>query len=73
MKIDNHYFEGMITQTYHTELQLNKADSTEAPCLDLYLSNGFVSSRSYDKRVDFYLKSDVPRAPFYDVYISQLI
>ena len=42
---------------YPPELQLNKANTsdTEAPFLDLHLSisNGFVSSKIYDKRDDF--------------------
>ena len=50
---------------------------TEAPFLDLYLSvaNGFVSSKSYDKRDDFdfdivnfpFLDGDVPRRASYVV------
>ena len=54
-----------------------------APFLDLYLSisNGFVSSRIYDKRDDFnfavvnfpFLDGDVPHSTSYGVYISQLI
>ena len=51
------YFEGMVNQIYPPELQLNKANTldTEAPFLDLHLSisNGFVSSKIYDKRDDF--------------------
>ena len=83
--IDNPYFEGMLNQIYPPELQLNKAIplDTEAPFLDLHLSisNGFVSSKMYDKRDDFdfdivnfpFLDGDVPRRPSYGVYISQLI
>ena len=83
--IDNPYFEGMVNQIYPSELQLNKANTsdTEAPFLDLHLSisNGFVSSKMYDKRDDFafdivnfpFLDGDVPRHPSYGVYISQLI
>ena len=49
--------------------------------LHLSISNDFVSSKMYDKRVDFnldivnfpFLDCDVPRRPFYGVYISQLI
>ena len=53
--------------------------------LNLFISNGFVSSKNYDKRDDFdfdivnfpFLDCDVPRrpsyGPSYDVYISQLI
>ena len=55
--IDNPYFEGMVNQIYPSKLQLNKANAsdTEAPFLDLHLSisNGFVSSKIYDKRDDF--------------------
>ena len=47
----------------------------------LSISNGFVSSKIYDKRDDFdidavnfpFLNGDVPRRPSYGVYISQLI
>ena len=49
----NPYFEHMVDQIYPTELQLNKAKSfyTEAPFLDLdlYITNGIVSSKIYDK------------------------
>ena len=53
LNIDNPYFEGLVNKIYPPELQLNKAitSDTEAPFLDLYLSisNGFVSSKIYDK------------------------
>ena len=67
----------LIGQIYPTELQLNKANSsdTEAPFLDLYLSitNSIVSSKIYDKRDGFnfeivnfpFLDGDVPRSPPY--------
>ena len=85
LNIDNPYFERMVGQINPTELQLNKANSsdTEAPFLDLNLSitNGIVSSKIYDKRDDFnfeivnfpFLDGDVPRSPSSGVYISQLI
>ena len=85
LNIDNPYFEGMVNQIYPPELKLNKANTldTEAPFLDLHLSisNGFVSSKIYDKRDDFdfdivnfpFLDGDVPRRPSYGVYISQLL
>ena len=80
LNIDNPYFEQMVGQIYPTELQLNKAISsdTEAPFLDLNLSitNGIVSSKIYDKRDDFnfpFLDGDVSRSSSYGVYISQLI
>ena len=57
LNIDNPYFEQTVGQIYPTELQLNKANSsdTEAPFLDLNLSitNGMVSSKIYDQRDDF--------------------
>ena len=83
--IDNSYFEGMVIQIYPPELQLNKANTsdTEAPFLDLHLSisNGFVSSKIYNKRdifdfdiVNFpFLDDDVPRRTSFGVHISQLI
>ena len=58
--IDNPYFEQMVGQIYPTELQLNKANSsdTEAPFLDLNLSitNGIVSSKIYDNGMILILK-----------------
>ena len=57
LSIDNPYIEGTVNRIYPLELQLTKANTsdTEAPCLDLHLSisNGFVSSKIYDKRDDF--------------------
>ena len=73
----------MVDRIYPTELQLNRANSsdTEAPFLDLNLctriSNGTVSTKIYDKRDDFdfdivnfpFLDGDVPRRTSYGVYI----
>ena len=85
LNIDNLYFEQMVGQIYPTELQLNKANSsdTEAQFMDLNLSitNGVVSSNIYDQPDDFnfeianfpILDGDVPRSLSYGVYISQLI
>ena len=85
LNIDNPYFEQMVGQIYPTELQLNKANSsdTEALFLDLNLSitNGKISSKIYDKWDDFnfeivnfpFLDGNVPRSPSYGVYISKLI
>ena len=41
LNIDNNYFDGLISQIYHSELQLNKAKyfDTEVPVFDLYLSS----------------------------------
>ena len=80
LNIDNPYFEQMVGQIYSTELQLNKANSsdTEAPFLDLTLSttNGIVSSKIYYKWDDFnfemivnfpFLDGVVPSSPSYGV------
>ena len=50
LNIDNPHFIQMLGQLYPTELQLNKANSsdTEAPFLDLSITNGIVSSKIYD-------------------------
>ena len=75
----------MVSQIYPSELQLNKANSsdTEAAFLDLQfsISNEIISTKIYDKRdyfdfeiVNFpFLDGDVPRSTSYGVYISQLI
>ena len=85
LNIDNIYFDQMVDRIYPTELQLNRANSseTEVPVLDLNLciSNGTVSTKIYDKRDDFdfdivsfpFLDGDVPRRTSYGVYISQII
>ena len=85
LNIDNPYFEKMVNKIYPSELQFNKAKTsdTEASFLDLHLSisNGFVSSKIYDKRENFdfyivnfpFLDGNVPRRPSNGVYISQLM
>ena len=85
LNIDNIYFDQMVDRIYPTELQLNRANSsdTEASFLDLNLciSNGTISTKIYHKRDDFdfdivnfpFLDGDVPRRTSYGVYISQLI
>ena len=82
LNINNVYFDNMVSQIYPSELQLNKANTsdTEAAFLDLHfsISNG---TEIYDKRDDFdfeivnfpTLDGDVPRSTSYGVYISQLI
>ena len=58
----------MVGQIYPTELQLNKANSsdTEAPFLDFNLSitSSVVSSKIYDKRDDFIF--EIVNFPFLD-------
>ena len=75
------YFDNMVCQIDSSELQLNKANTsdTEATFLDLHLSisNDIVSTKINDKRDDFdfeivnipFLDGDVPRTSFYGVYI----
>ena len=85
LNISNIYFDQMVDRIYHTELKLNRANSSDtgAPFLDLNLciSNGTVSTKVYDNRDDFdfnivnfpFLDGDVPRRTSYGVCISQLI
>ena len=75
----------MVSQIYPSELQLNKANTSDtgATFLDLHLSisNDIVTTKIYDKRDDFdfeffnfpFLDGDVPRSTAYGVFISQLI
>ena len=57
LNIGTKYFDRMSPQIYPTDIQLNKANSsdTKAPYFDLHLSNsnGTVSSKIYCKRDDF--------------------
>ena len=83
----NPYFEGPEWSTKFIHLNSNLIKlMLQIPrppfwIFDLSISNGFVSSKIYDKRdyfdfdiVNFpFLDGDVPRRPSYGVYISQLI
>ena len=86
LNINNIYFDQMVDGIYPTELQLNRANSsdTEAPSfldLNLCISNGTVFTKMYDKWNNFdfdivnfpFLDGDVPRRTSYGVYISELI
>ena len=85
LNINNVYFDNMVGQIYPSELQHNKANTsdTEAAFLHLHLSISYdtVSTKTYDKRdasdfgvVNFpFLDGDVPRSTSYGLYISQLI
>ena len=82
LNIDNNFFDSMVSRIYPSELQLNKANVSDAEVsfLDLHLSisDGFVKTKIYDKRDDFdivnfpFLDGDVPRSASYGVYISQV-
>ena len=81
--IDNPEFEKHIPDIYPTELQLNKAITSdkETSFLDLNIKvvGSDVHTSVYDKRDDFgfpivkfpWFSGDVPRLPSYVVYISQ--
>ena len=83
--IDNPEFEKHIPDIYPTELQLNKAITSdkETSFLDLNIKNvgSDVHISVYDKRDDCgfpivnfpWFSGDVPRLPSYVVYISQLV
>ena len=87
LNTNNVYFDNMLGQIYHSELQLNKANTSDTKAaifllaLILSISNGIASTKIYDKREDFnfeivnfpFLDGDVPRSTSYLVYISQLI
>ena len=75
----NRIFDSMVNRIYPSELQLNKANvsDAEASYLDLHLSisDGFVKTKIFDKRNDFdfdivnfpFLDGDVPRSASYGV------
>ena len=57
LNINNVYFDNIVSQIYTSELQLNKANTsdTKASFLGLHLSisSDIVSTKIYDKRDDF--------------------
>ena len=72
-------------EIYPVELTLNKANTNNDLCpfleLDIYIINGKLNTKNYDKRDDFsflilnysFADGDVPLSPSYGVYISQLV
>ena len=74
LNINNVYFDTMVSQIYPSELQLDKANTsdTKATLLDLHLSisTDIVSTKIYGKRDDFdfenvsfpFLDGDAPRS-----------
>ena len=85
LNINNVYFDNMVSQVYPSELQLDKANTsdTKAALIDLYLSisHDIVSTKINDKRDDFdfeivnfpFLDCDVPRSTSYVINISKII
>ena len=71
----------MVSQIYHSKVQLNLIPTPRFSDLQLSISNEIVSSKIYNKRDDFdfkivnipFLDGAVPRSTSYGVYISQLI
>ena len=57
LNMTNVYFDNMVSQIYHSELQLNKANTSDTEAASFYLhlsiSNAIVSDKIYDKRDDF--------------------
>ena len=57
MNIDNNFFDSMFNRIYPSELQLNKANVSDAEAsfldLHLYISDDFVMTKIYAKGDDF--------------------
>ena len=74
LNINNVYFDTRESQIYPSELQLNKANTsdTEASFLDLHLSISYdiVSTKIYDKRDD--IDFEIANFPFLDVDVPLL-
>ena len=78
-------FYKYIPEIYPKELTLTKANSSDQKAafldLDIKIENNRIHTKIYDKRDDFgfpivnfpWLDGDVPRAPSYGIYISQLV
>ena len=63
LNINNVYFDNMVSQIYPSELQLNKANTSDTDAT-LSISNDIVSTKIYDKRDDFVF--DIVNFPFLD-------
>ena len=85
MALNNPNFSNYIHEIYPKELTLTKSNqnSSHTPFLDLDISveNNNFKTKIHDKRDDFdfpivnfpFLDGDIPTAPSYGVYISQLV
>ena len=83
--LKNTKFAEYLEFIYPRELEIKETTETEASSSDLdcylYIDNGKLATRLYDKRDDFnipivnflFLSSNIPSAPAYGVYVSQLI
>lgn len=85
LALNNDDFNMYYNEIYPPELTLNKANSNNQHCpfldINFNICNGKLNTKIYDKRDDFsfpivnypFLDGDVPLAPSYGVYISQLV
>ena len=85
LSLKNTKFAEYLEFIYPRELEIKETTETPASSsyLDcyLYIDNGKLTTRLYDKRDDFnfpivnfpFLSSNIPSAPAYGVYVSQLI
>ena len=84
LSLKNTKFAECLEFIYPRELEIKETRDTAASLyLDcyLYIDNGKLTTRLYDKRDDFnfpivnfpFLSSNIPSAPAYGVYVSQLI
>jgi hypothetical protein len=86
LSLNNFSFGDFVDRIYPIELEIKDTKDTDrsASYLDLYLeidSEGRLRTKLYDKRDDFnfpivnfpFICSNLPAAPAYEVYISQLI
>ena len=85
LSLKNTKFAEYLEFIYPRELEIKETTKTAASSsyLDcyLYIDNGKLATRLYDKRDDFnfpivnfpFLSSNIPSAPAYGVYVSQLI
>ena len=69
LNIDNVYFDNIASQIYHSELQLNKTNTsgTEAAILDLLLSISNVSTMILKSSISHNLAGDVHRSTSYGI------
>ena len=85
LSLENTKFAEYLEFIYPRELEIKETTETASSSsyLDcyLYINNGKYATRLYDKRDDFnfpivnfqFLSSNIPSAPVYGVYVSQLI
>ena len=83
LSLKNTTFAEYLEFIYPRELKIKETTAASSSYLDcyLYIDNGKLATKLYDKRHDFnfpivnfpFLSSNIPSAPAYGVYVSQLI